>query len=183
MQIEMQVSGLTIDPVNNAPIVVLREKEGERILPIWIGVIEASSIAFELEQVKLARPMTHDLLRGTIESLGGRVERVSVVDLRENTYYALISITREGHTIEIDARPSDAIALALRAKAPILCAAKVLEEAHVRQAATERAGAEAGDKDPERGEGGPKPIIEQGQRSWKEILESLSPEDFGKYKM
>jgi bifunctional DNase/RNase len=189
MHIEMLVTGLTIDPVNNAPIVVLREKEGERILPIWIGVIEASAIAFELEQVKLTRPMTHDLLKNAIAALEGTVERVAVVDLVDNTYYATLFIERSGTTIEIDARPSDAIALALRTNAPIWCEARVLERAHVQQEEWEaRTTADsprerASDEEEERGEGGPKPIVEDGSKSLRELLEDLDPEDFGKYKM
>ena len=192
MQIEMIVAGLTIDPVNNAPIVILREKSGARIVPIWIGAVEASAIAFELEEVKLARPMTHDLLKGTIESLGGQVERIAVVDLREGTYYAVVVLSQNGQTIEIDARPSDAIALALRTKAPVLCDTKVIDQAHVSE---EREGqaAEAQDlpmtgeassaEEEERGSGGPRPIVDTGTLSPEELLESLKPEDFGKYKM
>jgi uncharacterized protein len=198
MQVEMVVAGLTIDPVNNAPIVILREKEGGRIVPIWIGAVEASAIAFELEEIKLARPMTHDLLRGTIESLGGRVDRVAVIDLREGTYFAVVILTHNGKTIEIDARPSDAIALALRAKAPVLCESAVIEQAHMleerqeAQKAREQQSAEPppqapplpqSKEDEERGEGGPKPIVNTGTRTPEDLLESLKPEDFGKYKM
>ena len=165
MAIEMQVTGLTIDPVNNAPIVILREKDGGRILPIWIGVIEASAIAFELEQVKLTRPMTHDLLRSCIESLGGRVERIQIVDLRDNTYFAMLLISRDGHTIEIDARPSDAIALALRFEAPIYVEEKVIEKSLQVDDQVEIA------DDSEEG------------KKWADYLENLSPEDFGKYKV
>jgi uncharacterized protein len=199
MLLEMQVTGLTIDPANNAPIVILREKEGARVLPIWIGVIEASAIAFELEQVKLTRPMTHDLLRAAIEALGGRVERVAILDLKENTYFAVIVVNRGDQTVELDARPSDAIALGLRAKAPILCESRVLEEAHVRQAkaaaepvAASAAGAdgaaaapaEGEEAEDERGDDGPKPIVVTNDpKSWLEVLENLDPKDFGKYKM
>ncbi|MEE8409149.1 MAG: bifunctional nuclease family protein [Myxococcota bacterium] len=192
--------------MNNAPIVILREKDGGRILPIWIGVIEASAIAFELEQVKLSRPMTHDLLRTAIESLGGAVERIVVVDLRENTYFATVKISRNGETIEIDARPSDAIALALRTEAPVLCDSKVLEQAHLRQEQAAAEG-ESGEEEADAGDVGddveidtgavgggaggtvveeeqlgPTPIVVDG-RSPLEILESLDPKAFGKYKM
>jgi hypothetical protein len=201
VQLEMQVTGLTIDPVNNAPIVVLREKDGSRILPIWIGVIEASAIAFELEQVKLTRPMTHDLLKTTVESLGASVVRVAVVDLKENTYFASIVLDHDGETIEIDARPSDAIALALRVKTPIFCESTVLEQAHLKQEEWEarKAGvgpAESTSEEPEtdsaaaappddidRGDDGPRPLVEDPSKSLKELLEDLDPEDFGKYKM
>lgn len=192
MQVAMDVTGLTIDPVNNAPVVVLREREGSRVLPIWIGVVEASAIAFELEKVKLTRPMTHDLLRTSIESLGGKVERVLVVDLRENTYYAVVVLAYQGQSVEIDARPSDAIALALRAKAPILCEDRVIQEAMQRQtraadapqqesAAPSEAPGDA--EEMERGEGGPQPIVGLAPESMQDLLEQLSPEAFGKYKM
>jgi hypothetical protein len=139
--------------------------------------------------------MTHDLLRGTIESLGGRVERVAVIDLREGTYFAVVVLSHDGKTIEIDARPSDAIALALRAKAPVLCDATVIEQAHVLE--ENRAEAQKGapvpvqpgvaapppKEDEERGEDGPRPIVSLGTRTPEDLLESLKPEDFGKYKM
>jgi hypothetical protein len=189
MQIEMVVAGLTIDPANNAPVVILREKDSERVLPIWIGVIEASAIAFELEKVKLTRPMAHDLLKDAIRELGGTVERVVVADLRENTYYATVLLGYAGRTIALDARPSDAIALALRAAAPILCETAVIEKAQAqREAAARSAAAEAApsaseEDDVDRGENGPRPIVNAGTMSWSELLESLEPEAFGKYKM
>ncbi len=189
MRRTMEVAGLTIDAVNNAPIVILREREGERILPIWIGVVEASAIAFELEAVKLTRPMTHDLLRATIEALGGAVAGVAITGLRENTYFATITITHRNERVELDARPSDAIALALRTKTPIDCEEEVLAAAHERQQQADRTapagpsgeGGEGGEVD--RGEGGPRPIVEPQGGSLAELLESLPPEDFGKYKM
>lgn len=200
MLLEMQVTGLTVDPTNNAPIVILREKDGGRILPIWIGVIEASAIAFELEQVKLSRPMTHDLLKTSIESLGGTVDRVAVVDLRDNTYFATVRITRDGDSIEIDARPSDAIGLALRTKSPVLCESHVLEQAHMRQEeasaaadaeedeATEEAVHDddleaAGEAEQEEEPSGPMPIMDGDVENPEEILEKLDPKAFGKYKM
>jgi bifunctional DNase/RNase len=194
----MAVTGLTIDPVNNTPIVVLGEEGGDRILPIWIGVIEASSIAFELEKVKLTRPMTHDLLKTVIEALSGSVTQVVIVDLRDNTYYAVIEMSHAEQTLEIDARPSDAIALALRSGAPILCEPHVLDRAQLRQeesaggptehpAATQPGGPGPQhtdeEEDEDRGEGGPKPIVDVGSRSWLEVLEGLDPKAFGKYKM
>ena len=204
MQIQMFVSGLTIDSGNNTPIVVLREIEGGRVLPIWIGVIEASAIAFELEKVKLARPMTHDLLRAAIEVLGASIGHVSIVALRDNTYYASLTLTAGGRVIEIDARPSDAIALALRCGARIYCASEVLEHIQGGQdsllhadgfstgpagdaieegAAVVRGTLEADVGDEDRGVDGPRPIVGLGSRSWLEVLESLEPKDFGKYKM
>ena len=157
----MEVTGLTIDPVNNAPIVVLREHGGERLLPIWIGVVEASSIAFELEGVKLTRPMTHDLLRNVIQDLKATVERIVVCDVQDNTFYALIHLTREGQAMTIDARPSDAIALALRTRAPIFVEENVIDHAKTVDFSPDKPDAERLHK-------------------W---LESLDPEDLGKYKM
>ncbi len=195
MQLEMVVAGLTIDPVNNAPIVILREKDSDRVLPIWIGVIEASAIAFELEKVKLTRPMAHDLLKASIETLGGAVDRVVVVDLRENTYYAMVILSQQGKVMELDARPSDAIALALRTGAPILCESKVIEQAHAKKEAPEpqaaAAAAAAAEKPPPRpdeeevdsGDGGPRPIVDDGTAPLSDVLERLGPEAFGKYKM
>ncbi len=180
----MVVAGLTIDPANNAPIVLLREKQSERVLPIWIGVVEASAIAFELESIKLTRPLTHDLLRDLIGHLGGKVDRVVIADLRDNTYFAVIVVTQGERTIDVDARPSDAIALALRAHAPILCEDAVIAQAQVRRDAqppTKAAGANGEEDD--RGEGGPRPIIDSGDKSWQDLLESLDPDAFGKYKM
>ncbi|MEO1172784.1 MAG: bifunctional nuclease family protein [Myxococcota bacterium] len=175
MLIEMEVSGLTVDPGSNTPIVLLREKSGERVLPIWIGVVEASAIAFELEQMKRNRPMTHDLLKNMVESLGGEVEKVSVVGLRDNTYYAQIVVSQNEKAIEIDSRPSDAIALALRARAPIFCDSEVVartSDAEETETATERPA-----------DDGPRPIFSTEHEDLNALLEGLEPEDFGKYKM
>jgi bifunctional DNase/RNase len=186
MQIEMEVAGLTLDPVSNAPIVLLKEKGGERVVPIWIGIIEASAIAFELEKVHLTRPMTHDLLKSIVEALGGTVDRVTIADLRENTYFAVVRLSREGQSLDIDARPSDAIALALRTKSPILCESQVLEQAHLiqRPAAASQAeeSAEKAQTD-SNAPAGPRPLMATDTRSWQQILEDLKPEDFGKYEM
>ncbi len=183
MPLEMVVAGLTVDPVSNAPIVILREKQSDRVLPIWIGVIEASAIAFELEKVKLTRPMAHDLMRTAISELGGTLERVAIVDLRDNTYFAAVFLTQNGRTIELDARPSDAIALALRAGAPIFCEASVLERATAQRAPAAEPQKSTGEEEVDRGDGGPKPIVASGHESFRELLESLEPEAFGKYKM
>lgn len=195
----MEVAGLTVDPVNNAPIVLLRELAGDRVLPIWIGVIEASAIAFEMEQIQLSRPMTHDLLKTAVESLGAVVERVEVVALRDNTYFALVILNQDGKVIQIDARPSDAIALALRTKAPIHCEAAVIEQAHIRdqpgEATDETVAEETPAHEPpapapevseaaeEAVDEGPQPIMGAESRSLEDVLENLSPEAFGKYKM
>jgi len=110
---------VTLDPVSNTPVIILEEKEGSRRLPIWVGVAEAHSIAQRLEEVELPRPNTHDLAKRLVEGLNGAVERVTVTDLREGTYYAVIALRRDGKLVEIDSRPSDAIALALRMAAPV----------------------------------------------------------------
>lgn len=125
------VTGLSLDPRNQTPIVMLRDRRGARELHIHIGVIEASSIAFELEQVRLARPLSHDLLRNTVEALGGAVARVHIVSLREHRFAALLVLHQAGREIELDARPSDGVALALRARAPIFCDTDVLDRAAV----------------------------------------------------
>src|SRR6188474_2505819 len=114
MQIEMNIKGLMIDPITNMPIIILRDQEGQRVLPIWVGIFEANAIALQIENVTTQRPMTHDLLRNVIADLKATVERIVVCDVQDNTFYALIYVTRNGETMAIDARPSDAIALALR---------------------------------------------------------------------
>lgn len=188
MQVEMLVTGLTLDPVNNSPIVLLREKNGTRVVPIWIGAVEASAIAFEIEGIKLPRPMTHDLLKATIEALGGDVRKVVVVDLRDSTYYAVVVVAQGDNTIEVDARPSDAIALALRTRAPVLCAEVVLDKAQIVSSEEDEPatrGAPAGERESggEEEPGGPRPIVDLGDKTPEEILNALEPEDFGKYKM
>ncbi len=167
MYIPMTISGVTVDPVSNSPIVILKEINGDKILPIWIGIMEATAIASELENIKFSRPMTHDLLKNIMETLEIKVTKVEVCDLKENTYYALIHLlTNDGKEFAIDARPSDALALSLRVKAPIFVKEDVLEKS-TRLSSGE---SDAVDKS------------EKGKK-WKKILESLKPEDFGKYKM
>jgi len=161
MQIEMLIKGLMVDPVTNMPIVVLRDREGQKVLPIWVGVFEANAIALQIENIATPRPMTHDLLRNLIGDLNATVERVVISDLRENTFYALIYVATAGDVVAIDARPSDAIALALRSQAPILVEEHVIDNAKGLDIAQDR-----GD-------------TERLQR-W---LESLDPEELGKYKM
>ena len=112
MQIEMTIKGLMVDPATNTPIVILKDKGGERVLSIWVGIFEANAIALQIENVATPRPMTHDLLRNVITDLDGRVDRIVVSDLRDNTFYAVIHLSIRGEQIAIDARPSDAIALA-----------------------------------------------------------------------
>jgi hypothetical protein len=127
--IEMSVSGLAIDEKTQTPVVLLSEKEGRRVLPIWIGPNEANSIAMELAERKFQRPLTHDLLRTVIEGLGAQVPKIAIVDLRDKTYFARVYLSRDEEVLTIDARPSDCIALALRTKSPIFVAEELLRDA------------------------------------------------------
>lgn len=161
----MVVSGLTVDPLTNSPIVILKETDGERTLPIWIGLLEATAIASEMEGIKFSRPMTHDLLKSIMDMIDVEVNKVEVCDLKNNTYYALIHMTHEGKDISIDARPSDALALSLRMNAPIFVAEEVISKSKQIDLTSD-----------------PEDTSEQGKK-WQEILEKLNPEDFGKYKM
>ncbi|MGB7218505.1 MAG: bifunctional nuclease family protein [Vicinamibacterales bacterium] len=161
MQIEMTIKGLMVDPITNMPIVILRDKEGQRVLPIWVGIFEANAIALQIENVPTPRPMTHDLLRNVIQDLKGSVQKIVVCDLQENTFYARIYLSLGGDTVVIDARPSDAIALALRARAPIFVEDAVIDNAKTVDFAPEKADSERLHK-------------------W---LDSLDPDDLGKYKM
>jgi bifunctional DNase/RNase len=162
--IEVRVAHLGLDRSTNTPVVILQEKDGERVLPIWIGPAEASAIAMELAGVKFARPLTHDLVKQIIVGLGGDLRRVLITQVKENTYYAELHIHRENHVVQIDARPSDSIAVALRLKAPIFTNDDLLEVTSVDTT------------------GGPEP----GAPSWdaeqlKTYLQNLDPEDFGKF--
>lgn len=161
MQIEMTIKGLMVDPVTNTPIVLLRDKNGEHVLPIWVGIFEANAIALQIENIETPRPMTHDLLRDVILGLKASVQKIVVCDIQDNTFFALIYVLVDGELRAIDARPSDAIALALRTRAPIFVEQKVIDNAKPFDAAAE------------------KPDAERLHR-W---LESLDPEDLGKYKM
>ena len=161
MQIEMSIKGLMVDPITNMPIVILRDKDGQRVLPIWVGIFEANAIALQIENVSTPRPMTHDLLRNVIHDLNAAVQKIVVCDLQENTFYALIYLTIGGGTVSIDARPSDAIALALRTRAPIYVEDAVIDHAKTVDFPSEKADADR-------------------LHRW---LESLDPEDLGKYKM
>lgn len=161
MLIEMTIKGLIVDPVTNMPIVILKDQAGERVLPIWVGIFEANAIALQVENVSTSRPMTHDLLRNIITNLEGQVERIVVSELKDNTFYALIHMTVHGEPLAIDARPSDAIALALRTRAPILVEDAVIDNAKTTDLVTDRT-----DTD-----------------SLQRWLESLDPEEMGKYKM
>jgi bifunctional DNase/RNase len=119
MEIEMKIRGLMMDPTANTPIIILKDVNGDTMLPIWVGAFEANAIALEIEKLPSPRPMTHDLAKNIIRELGATVRRVVITDLIENTFYAVIELTRDGEVLLIDSRPSDAIALALRVDCPI----------------------------------------------------------------
>jgi bifunctional DNase/RNase len=167
--LDMKVSQLTVDPFSNMPIIILKDEQGNEALPIWIGLIEASAIATELEKIRLDRPMTHDLMKNIIGMSGLKLERVEVHDVKDHTFYAaLILVGARGKTITLDSRPSDAIALALRTGARICVAKKVIER--VRRLDLSRAQAAGGEAEPCSGQ-------------LRELLESLSDDEFGKWKM
>ena len=174
--IEMKVKGLTLDPLTNVPIVILRELEGERALPIWVGIFEAHAIAREIESFQTPRPMTHDLIKNIITGVEGKVNRIVVNDLQDNTFFAEISIQMNGSEVVVDSRPSDAIALALRVSAPIFVEEKVLEEAK----SIEFTDPEDKDSDEEDKEASDKPM-EEDKEDVKRWLENLKPDDFLKF--
>jgi uncharacterized protein len=162
---EMIISGLTIDPVTNSPIMILKEPNGDNVLPIWIGLLEATAIACELEDIKFSRPMTHDLFKNTLEQIGVSVTKIEVCDLRDNTYYARIYLRSADGDTSVDARPSDAIAIALRTRAPIFIHDEVIRKSKVSEST-------------------PKETINTKEgKKWTELLQSLKSDDFGKYKM
>jgi uncharacterized protein len=162
--VPMSIKGLMLDPVSNSPIVVLKDEEEKFFLPIWVGIFEANAIALQLENVSTPRPMTHDLLRTTIAQLDARVTRIVINELRDSTFFAQIRVivSRSGsdRTLEIDARPSDAIALALRTEAPIYVAQSVLDQAQTIS-----------------------PDSDDQDEKTKKWFEQLDTEDLGKYKM
>jgi len=168
--IQMSVGGLTLDPVTKTPIVILKDTDNKLNLPIWIGLLEATAMATEIEGIKMARPMTHDLLKNILGEVGCSVESVEITELKENTYYALVNLTVGGRQLVIDSRPSDAIALALRTKSPIYVAKAVLEASSVLQQNEE--GKEAAVEN----------VSNVSKEKWAEILEKMTPDDF-KYKM
>src|SRR5580693_6072905 len=131
MEVEMKIRGLMMDPVTNMPIVVLKDVQGQAILPIWVGVYEANAIALEIEKVQTPRPMTHDLLKNVLLGLSVRVHKVVVCDLKEDTFFALIWMERDGQMMSIDSRPSDALALALRLDCPIYVEEDVFKTSRV----------------------------------------------------
>ena len=157
----MKIKGLMIDPVTQMPIVMLRDPKSDAVLPIWVGLYEANAIALQLEKIKTPRPMTHDLLKSLLSQLQATVEKVVITDLKENTFYALIHLLRDGKALTVDSRPSDAIALALRTDAPIF-----VEEDVISRAKSVEMTKEANDSDR--------------LRQW---LEKLDPDELGKYEM
>jgi bifunctional DNase/RNase len=158
----MLVIGITIDPVTQSPIVILRDKDSKNTLPIWIGMMEANAIAAGLEQLKLPRPMTHDLFKNLLDQIGVKLLSVEVTDIHENTYYAALHMEVGDKSVIVDSRPSDAIAIAIRMKVPIMVRDSVIEKAlRVEQ------GTSPGDE----------------KDKWTELLEKMDPEDFSKYKM
>jgi bifunctional DNase/RNase len=161
MEIEMKIRGLMMDPVTNMPIVILKDVNGNAVLPIWVGIYEANAIALEIEKVATPRPMTHDLLKNLLLGLDTRVHKVVVCDLRDDTFYALIWLERGGQTISIDSRPSDALALALRVDCPIYVEDEVLKNSKIANASSDKVSSEE-------------------LRKW---LENLNDEDIGRYKM
>ena len=161
MEVEMKIRGLMMDPVTNMPIVILKDVEGKAVLPIWVGVYEANAIALEIEKVATPRPMTHDLIKNVFLGLTTGVRKVVVSDLKDDTFYAVIWVEHNGDLITIDARPSDALAVALRLDCPIYVEDDVLKSSKVSGAVSDKANSEE-------------------LRRW---LENLSDEDLGQYKM
>jgi bifunctional DNase/RNase len=166
MLIEVKISGLTIDPVTNTPIVILKDLEEKKVIPIWIGIFEASAIATEMEKIAFSRPMTHDLINEILRSVDVTVTKIEINDLRNNTFFANIYLHKDGKDFIVDARPSDAIAIALRANAPIFVDDKVIAKSRDIDFGTKITDIDNFKKE-----------------KLREFLENLSPEDFGKYKM
>lgn len=162
--IEVTVAHLGLDRATNTPVVILQERDGERVLPIWIGPAEASAIAMELAGVKFSRPLTHDLVKQIIVGLGGELKRVLITQVKENTYFAELHLHRGDQVVQIDARPSDSIAVALRLKAPIFTHEDLLEVTSVDTVEPMT------------------PTEEMDADSLKAYLEKMDPEDFGKFK-
>ena len=160
--VEMKVEGLTLDPLTNMPIIILKDLLSDKALPIWVGYFEANAIALEIEKINTPRPMTHDLLNSMISSLHAKVKQVTINDLKDNTFFAIISVSQNGNDMTIDSRPSDAIALALRTKSPIFVEEKVIEAAKKLDL-----------PDPDK-------IQNDEKQQWKDWITSIKPQDFGK---
>ena len=162
---EVNIASMAIDPTSNTPILILKSVKGDQAVPIWIGLLEATSIASALRDIKFDRPMTHDLFKNFIDSLDMVVSKVEVCDLKNNTFYAKIYFVSQERSFHMDARPSDAIAIALRFHAPIYVHDKIFEKSQMTEGDFE--------------------VLNKSEegKKWAEYLESLSPEDFGKYKI
>lgn len=160
MEVEMKIRGLMLDPVTNTPIVILKDSGSDTVLPIWVGVFEANAIALEIEKVSTPRPMTHDLIKNVLTGLDAHVHKVVVTELKEDTFYAVIWMEREGRIISVDSRPSDALALALRVDCPIFVDDEVLKTSKKATASAEATGEEM-----------------------RKFLENLNDEDLGRWKM
>ena len=161
MEVEMKIRGLMMDPMTNTPIVVLKDVGSDTVLPIWVGVYEANAIAMEIEKVNTPRPFTHDLIKNLLNGLNARVHKIVVTELRDDTFFAVIWMERDGKVISIDSRPSDALAVALRVDCPIYVDEEVLKSSKKAGAAAER-------------------VTSEDLRKW---LEGLNDEDLGRYKM
>jgi bifunctional DNase/RNase len=161
MEIEMKIRGLMMDPVTNMPIVILKDVNGNSILPIWVGVYEANAIALEIEKVSTPRPMTHDLIKTLLLGLNTGMQKVVVSELKDDTFYAVIWLERDGEIISVDSRPSDALALALRLDCPIYVEESVLKSSRMASSMSDK-------------------VNNEELRRW---LEGLNDEDLGRYKM
>src|SRR5882672_7933900 len=161
MEVEMRIRGLLLDPVTNTPIVILKDANSDTVLPIWVGIYEANAIALEIEKVSTPRPMTHDLIKNVLTGLGALVHKVVVTELKDDTFFAVIWLEREGRVVSIDSRPSDALALALRMDCPIFVEDQVLKNSKQATAVSERTTSD----------------------ELRKLLEGLNDDDLGKYKM
>jgi bifunctional DNase/RNase len=161
MEVEMKIRGLMMDPVTNMPIVILKDANTDAVLPIWVGVYEANAIALEIEKVTTPRPMTHDLIKNVLTGLEAQVHKVVVTELRDDTFYAVIWMERDGQVVSIDSRPSDALAVALRMDCPIFVDDEVLKNSKLATNVSDR-------------------VTSEELRKW---LENLNDEDLGRYKM
>jgi bifunctional DNase/RNase len=161
MEVEMKIRGLMMDPVTNMPIVVLKDANSDSVLPIWVGIYEANAIALEIEKVATPRPMTHDLIKNVLMGLDTSVRKVVVSELKDDTFYAVIWMERDGRSISVDSRPSDALAVALRMDCPIFVEDEVLKSSKLATALSDK-------------------VASEEMRKW---LEGLNDEDLGRYKM
>ncbi len=161
MEVEMKIRGLTMDPVTQMPIVVLKDVNGGTVLPIWVGIFEANAIALEIEKVSTPRPMTHDLIKTVLMGLNTGVKKIVVSELKDDTFYALIWLEKDGELISVDSRPSDALALALRLDCPIYVEDAVLKNSKTTVTISDK-------------------VQNEELKKW---LEGLNDEDLGRYKM